>query len=303
MGSYVDGSPTTGVLIEDCLIYDFPFDKGVSIGEACQNMTVRNCLMYQVDSGVAVKDSSVAEISNITVSDSNYGLRLYQKNAGQGGGHATAYNSIIWGVKTNIFLDSLSSIAVSESDVAGAGIFPGANNLNSDPLFVDAAQRDYRLATNSPCIGAGRSGVNMGVSLPVGTSLLDTDGDGMPDNWEATYGLNSNDPSDASLDTDHDRLTNLQEYLSGTNPLDPKSVFKIEPMLSSNVSNGTVRFYFTAVAGKTYTVECSDSLADGSWTKLPPDVTAQPTNRVVEVRDPNASVSARFYRIVTPMRP
>ena len=32
MGSYPDGTPSTGVIIEDCLIYDFPFDKGVSIG-------------------------------------------------------------------------------------------------------------------------------------------------------------------------------------------------------------------------------------------------------------------------------
>jgi len=49
----------------------------------------------------------------------------------------------------------------------------------------------------------------------------DTDSDGMPDYWETAYGLDPNNPADASLDNDNDGLTNLQEYQNGTNPLDP----------------------------------------------------------------------------------
>jgi hypothetical protein len=155
IGNYTDGTPSRGVVIEGCLIYDFTFDKGVSIGEAAQDITVRNCVIYQVQSGIAVKDSSVATIHNNTIADSEYGLHLYQKNAGQGGGRAAAYNNIIWGVGTNAVLDSLSTVTISYSDVSGAGVYAGTNNINVDPLFVNPAARDYHLLPNSPCIDAG----------------------------------------------------------------------------------------------------------------------------------------------------
>jgi N-acetylmuramoyl-L-alanine amidase len=46
----------------------------------------------------------------------------------------------------------------------------------------------------------------------------DSDGDGMPDGFEAQYNLNPSDASDASQDADEDGLTNLQEYELGTDP-------------------------------------------------------------------------------------
>jgi len=46
----------------------------------------------------------------------------------------------------------------------------------------------------------------------------DSDGDGMPDDWELTYGLDPSDAADANLDSDGDGLTNLEEFLAGSNP-------------------------------------------------------------------------------------
>ena len=46
----------------------------------------------------------------------------------------------------------------------------------------------------------------------------DTDGDGMPDAWEKTHGLNPTDASDGAADADKDGYTNVEEFLNGTNP-------------------------------------------------------------------------------------
>ncbi|HEY7089719.1 MAG TPA: hypothetical protein VH518_16595 [Tepidisphaeraceae bacterium] len=48
--------------------------------------------------------------------------------------------------------------------------------------------------------------------------VVDTDGDGMPDDWEAANGFNPNDPSDGAADADNDGYTNVEEYLNHTKP-------------------------------------------------------------------------------------
>ncbi len=65
--------------------------------------------------------------------------------------------------------------------------------------------------------------------------VFDTDGDGIPDAWEKLYGLDPEDSSDASLDYDSDLLTNLMEYLLGTNP-------KNNDTDNDNVLDGTDAF-------------------------------------------------------------
>lgn len=49
----------------------------------------------------------------------------------------------------------------------------------------------------------------------------DDDNDRMPDSWELNHSLNPKDDADSILDADFDGVSNLNEFLANTNPLDP----------------------------------------------------------------------------------
>ena len=58
-------------------------------------------------------------------------------------------------------------------------------------------------------------------TAPLGTP--DIDDDGMPDGWETANLFNPTNAADATLDPDADGLTNVREFLAGTNPRDADS--------------------------------------------------------------------------------
>ncbi|MFH1808739.1 MAG: N-acetylmuramoyl-L-alanine amidase [Pseudomonadota bacterium] len=64
----------------------------------------------------------------------------------------------------------------------------------------------------------------LGVVAP-DIAVDDWDLDGMPDAWEAQYGFDSGDSSDASADADNDGQSNLSEYQAGTNPRDGQTTW------------------------------------------------------------------------------
>ena len=51
-----------------------------------------------------------------------------------------------------------------------------------------------------------------------GEPYVDTDDDGMPDEWELRYGLNPRDPADANGDINEDGYTNIEDYINGIDP-------------------------------------------------------------------------------------
>jgi len=128
----------------------------------------------------------------------------------------------------------------------------------------------------------------------------DSDGDGLPDDWELANGLNplSGSGNDgANGDPDGDKFTNIQEFLAGTNPHDAQSLLKIASI--SKITGGFA-LHFNGAAGHSYSIQYRNSLSAGSWQKLA-DVSSLIVNSNVIVNDTSgAGLSTRFYRLVTP---
>jgi hypothetical protein len=126
-------------------------------------------------------------------------------------------------------------------------------------------------------------------------STGDADGDGMPDAWELAHGLKAN-VNDSAFDPDGDTMTNLAEFIAGTDPQDAQSYLKVDGIAAST---GTCLLRFNAVSNRTYSVLYRDSMSQGLWLKMA-NVSARPTNRVEIIADTNVISGARFYRLMTP---
>ena len=98
------------------------------------------------------------------------------------------------------------------------GDTPGSEPLQPPWLMVSG---DFDKDGNSDLAVPNQLSGNVAILL----SALprDSDSDGMPDEWELTYGFNPDDDSDATGDLDGDGLTNLEEYTNEATPNDGDS--------------------------------------------------------------------------------
>jgi len=146
------------------------------------------------------------------------GYRLYQRTSGQ----SYDYSSPVWsGTITTATLDGLLEgttyhyvvRAYSGGDESGDSnevqFTPVAINVDSDGDGIDDASDAF---PNNPSEWSDFDADGTGDNADT-----DDDGDGLPDVWEALYGL---DPlsDDADHDLDNDGVSNMEEYLADSDP-------------------------------------------------------------------------------------
>lgn len=104
-----------------------------------------------------------------------------------------------------------------------------------------------------------------GVPTPGRPNKIDSDGDGLPDQWELDHQLDPHDKTDAGLDSDGDGHSNLEEFVAGTHPEDPDDFFRINAL---QIAGNEWTISFKSSMDRTYRVESSPDILLGDWQSI-----------------------------------
>jgi hypothetical protein len=132
-------------------------------------------------------------------------------------GKDAGYPTSTHATKAN-FADTASLPTKSAADTYTTVLANAGCSLHRDQVDalvvadVKSLGKSGQMWTDQNATGLANSGYG---TLAGGTAPVDTDQDGMPDAWETKYGLNPNDPADATGDFDKTGYTNIEKYING----------------------------------------------------------------------------------------
>ena len=124
----------------------------------------------------------------------------------------------------------------------------------------------------------------------------DLDQNQIPDCWQSAFGLSA-ELSGRDMDADNDGVSNYEEYLSGTNPMNAESLLKFSAI--DTIGTNIAHLQFLASSNSSYTVQMQPSWFAPRWLKLT-NILTQPTNQPISLMHTNLYSDYIFYRIVTP---
>ena len=168
----------------------------------------------------------------------------------------------------------LDGTSMATPHVSGAVAF-AAMNFPSETV----TQRIQRVLANVDVIPGLTGKVRTGGRLNL-QRMVDTDANGLPDWWELQYfgHLTGTDPN---ADADHDGMSNLAEWLAGTNPTNASSCLQLIAIPSNNPNVFVVSW--PSVAGKYYRLERATNLLTGFNSVVQTNIAATaPTNTVTD---------------------
>jgi subtilisin family serine protease len=181
----------------------------------------------------------------------------------------------------------LDGTSMATPHVSGAVAF-AAMNFPSETV----TQRIQRVLTNVDVISGLNGKVRTGGRLNL-QRIVDTDTNGLPDWWELQYfgHLTGTNPN---ADADHDGMSNLKEWLAGTNPTNASSCLRLIAIPTNNPNAFVVRW--PSVAGKYYRLERATNLLIGFNSVVQTNIAATAlTNTATDMAV--LPGNARFYRV------
>lgn len=174
------------------------------------------------------------------------------------------------------------------------GLWPGDVSLLGEDYRYDAAGRLVSVSYGEglEIAYAYDSRGNL-VSRTV-ADLADADRDLLDDAWEEEFFGGTE--RDGNGDFDLDGQSDLAEFLSGTNPTDPTSLFRVAAVQS--LPEGGVSVTWHSVLGLNYQLQSRDTLVEGEWLDIGSVVVGSGSSASATDDRPSASEGARFYRVV-----
>ncbi len=171
-GMYNNNSSPTVI---DCIFADNTADAGAGIMNIGSSPSVTNCAFIQnvaAIGGGMVNDTANPSVTNCSFSENISDFRFFTFGGGMANfaSNATVDNCILWDdipVEITNFAGGVTTVRFS--DVQGGWSGAGMNNIDANPMFVDAPNGNLRLLAGSPCIDAAdNTAVPAGVTTDLG---------------------------------------------------------------------------------------------------------------------------------------